>query len=66
MLTVTFITKTGHKVVEKFSTKPHSNGFVPDYKLRAQALNWVVIDVQDDELAASGYQYRSADGVQLG
>ena len=43
---VTFTSKTGHEIVEMFDVTPHANGFVPDYKLRASALNWTVKDVQ--------------------
>jgi hypothetical protein len=44
---VTFLTKTGHEVVETFDLTPHANGFVPDYKLRAMALGWQVIKVTE-------------------
>lgn len=44
-LEVTFQTKTGHEVKEVFDLTPHANGFVPDYNLRAMALNWTVINV---------------------
>lgn len=43
---VTFKTRTGHLVKEVIDTTPHANGFVPDYKLRASALNWTVVEVK--------------------
>lgn len=43
---VTFTSETGHEIVEMFDTTPHANGFVPDYKLRASALNWTVKSVE--------------------
>jgi hypothetical protein len=35
------------RIVETFDTTPHSNGFVPDYKLRAMALGWIVLKVEE-------------------
>jgi hypothetical protein len=46
MTKVTFITKTGHEVVETYSDVPHANGFVPDHRLRAMALGWSVKSVE--------------------
>lgn len=46
-LKVTFKTRTGHELVEFYDLTPHSNGFVPDYKLRAMALNWIILKVEE-------------------
>lgn len=47
-LRVTFITKDGkYENVETFDLTPHANGFVPDYQLRAKALNWLVKNVEE-------------------
>ncbi len=47
-LKVTFVTKDGRfENVEYFDLTPHANGFVPCYKLRAQALNWLVKSVEE-------------------
>jgi hypothetical protein len=43
---VTFTSKLGHEIVEMYDTTPHANGFVPDYKLRASALNWTIKSVE--------------------
>lgn len=45
-LTVTFKTPTGHLITEEIDTTPHANGFVPDYRLRAMALNWAIVNVE--------------------
>ena len=51
MLKVTFQPKDkgyeDKEIVEYFDLTPHANGFVPDYKLRAMALNWRVIKVEE-------------------
>ena len=44
-LKVTFTSETGHEIVEMFDMTPHANGFIPDYKLRASALNWTIKNV---------------------
>lgn len=44
---VTFKTKTGHEFTETIDLTPHANGFVPDYRLRAMAMNWVIAKVSD-------------------
>lgn len=50
MLKVTFQPRNpkfqGQKIVETFDLTPHSNGFVPDYELRALALDWRVVKVE--------------------
>lgn len=46
-LIVTFKTKTGHLVKEMFDLIPHANGFVPDYKIRALALGWEIVKVEE-------------------
>lgn len=42
---VTYRSKTGKIIVEE-SSVAHTNGFVPDYKLRAMALGWTLISVE--------------------
>ena len=44
---VTFRTRTGHEIVETFNMEPHSNGFVPDIKLRALALGWSIVKIEE-------------------
>lgn len=34
------------EIVEIIDLTPHGNGFVPDYKVRALAMNWTVIKVE--------------------
>lgn len=46
MTKVTYRTKTGEVIVEE-SSIPHTNGFKPDYKLRAMALGWVLLKVEE-------------------
>ena len=46
-LKVVFITKCGvYENTEIFDLTPHSNGFVPCYKLRARAMNWLIKSVK--------------------
>lgn len=44
---VTYTTPINTQIVEIYDLTPHKNGFVPDYKLRALALNWTVIKVEE-------------------
>jgi len=43
MIKVTFITKTGHQVIEMFPATPHAGA---NYELRAMALGWIVASVE--------------------
>ena len=45
MTQVTYETKTGQQVVETYPVQ-HENGFKPDWNLRAKALGWTVIKVE--------------------
>lgn len=35
------------EIVETYDMTPQSNGFVPDYKLRASALNLTIVKVEE-------------------
>ena len=39
--------KKSYEIVETYDLAPQSNGFVPDYKLRASAMNWQVVKVEE-------------------
>ncbi len=45
MTKVTYRTQTGEIITEESHTN-HSNGFKPDYKLRAMALGWTLVKVE--------------------
>lgn len=47
MTRVTYRSKTG-EIIEEESSVVHSNGFKPDYNLRAMAMGWALVKVEED------------------